>query len=311
MDDAQQFLFRPALHRWLALRSSHGDFDWYHRKFNHEDAKLDCSCGRRKSPEHLALCHKTQKSFRHWPKPPPTPPTDGIEAVAYLRSLDPKQFVELLELTSFYSRVCTSIARPNTPWEAAGASESLLPAGPETTEERNNGTHSLRYPLRHFSQTVPGQSERVFYGGTTSEEISDRQNDRQNDRIGLQHWAREGIAGRGVLIDYATWAEKKGMEYTTFSTHQVRFADILENAEENNITFQRGDILFVYPPQSPDIFLHEYVLAGWGMPIGELFDLEALARTCQELQRWSFFVASVPLNMPGGVSPPPNVMAIF
>ncbi|KAG0155405.1 hypothetical protein PDIDSM_982 [Penicillium digitatum] len=98
---------RPALHRWLALRSSHGDFDWYHRKFNHEDAKLDCSCGRRKSPEHLALCHKTQRSFRHWPKRPPTPPTDRTEAVAYLRSLDPKQFVELLELTSFYSRVCT------------------------------------------------------------------------------------------------------------------------------------------------------------------------------------------------------------
>ncbi|KAG0155525.1 hypothetical protein PDIDSM_1102 [Penicillium digitatum] len=48
-------LRRPALHRWLALRSSHGDFDWYHRKFNHEDAKLDCSCGRRKSLEHLAL----------------------------------------------------------------------------------------------------------------------------------------------------------------------------------------------------------------------------------------------------------------
>ncbi|KAG0160750.1 hypothetical protein PDIDSM_8280 [Penicillium digitatum] len=63
-------LRRPALHRWLALRSSHGDFDWYHRKFNHEDAKLDCSCGRRKSPEHLALCHKTQRSFRHWPKRP-------------------------------------------------------------------------------------------------------------------------------------------------------------------------------------------------------------------------------------------------
>ncbi|KAG0156216.1 hypothetical protein PDIDSM_3393 [Penicillium digitatum] len=63
-------LRRPALHRWLALRSSHGDFDWYHRKFNHEDAKLDCSCGRRKSPEHLALCHKPQRSFRHWPKRP-------------------------------------------------------------------------------------------------------------------------------------------------------------------------------------------------------------------------------------------------
>lgn len=46
--------------------------------------------------------------------------------------------------------------------------------------------------LRHFSQTVPGQSERVFYGGTTADEI----NDRQNDRIGMQHWAKEGIAGK-------------------------------------------------------------------------------------------------------------------
>ncbi|KAB8073264.1 hypothetical protein BDV29DRAFT_139250 [Aspergillus leporis] len=218
--------------------------------------------------------------------------------------------------------------------------------------------------LRHFSQIVPGQTKRVFYGGTTSEEI----NDRSNDRIGMQHWAREGIAGRGVLIDYASWAEKKGIKYSTFSTHQVRMSDMLEIAKECNITFQKGDVLFVrvgvtkewdtvmtdeqkkqysdnpspehagveattdmlrwlwdsgfaaiasdtiswevYPPQS-DVFLHEYVLAGWGMPIGELFDLEALARTCQDLQRWSFFVSSVPLNMPGGVSSPPNIMAIF
>lgn len=36
-----------------------------------------------------------------------------------------------------------------------------------------------------------------------------------------------------------------GIRYTTFSTHQVRFADILEIAKENNITFQKGDILFV------------------------------------------------------------------
>lgn len=45
--------------------------------------------------------------------------------------------------------------------------------------------------LRHFSQTVPGQADRVFYGGATAGEI----NDRKNNRIGLQHWAREGIAG--------------------------------------------------------------------------------------------------------------------
>lgn len=53
------------------------------------------------------------------------------------------------------------------------------------------------------------------------------------------------VIGRGVLIDYATWAEKKGIEYSTFSTHQVRLSDILQIAKENNITFQKGDTLFV------------------------------------------------------------------
>ena len=44
---------------------------------------------------------------------------------------------------------------------------------------------------------------------------------------------------------------------------------------------------------------------------GEIFDLEALSKTCHELQRYTFFVTSMPLNMPGGVSSPPNAMAIF
>jgi hypothetical protein len=44
------------LHRLLTIRSLHGDFDRYYRRFNHEDAKLTCLCGRNKSPEHLALC---------------------------------------------------------------------------------------------------------------------------------------------------------------------------------------------------------------------------------------------------------------
>lgn len=57
--------------------------------------------------------------------------------------------------------------------------------------------------------------------------------------------------------------------------------------------------------------LHQWVLAGWGVPIGEMFDLEALARKCTERQRWSFFVSSVPLKVPGGVASPPNAIAIF
>lgn len=180
--------------------------------------------------------------------------------------------------------------------------------------------------LRHFSQRASNEKsttekqDRVFYGGTTIPEVQDR----SNDRIGIHHWAREGIAGRGVLIDYVAYAEKNNIKYTTFSTHQVKLSDIKAIAKDCNITFQKGDLLFVrvgvtkeweswsdeqkeayatnpkpehagveattdvlrflwdegfsaiasdaiswevYPAQG-DLFMHEYLLAGWGVPIG-------------------------------------------
>lgn len=233
--------------------------------------------------------------------------------------------------------------------------------------------------LRHFSQPDPTESDplrRVFYGGTTKGEITDH----TNQRIGIQYWAQEGICGRGVLLDYAAYAEKRGIKYATFSTHSIPLSVLLEIAKEENLTFRRGDILFVrigvtrdwdtkmtpedknayamtktpqhagvegtqemlrwlwdsgfaavasdalsfevYPPQNsysrgddqPEVkglFMHEYLLAGWGMPIGELFDLEALSNMCKREGRWEFFVASAPFNMPGGISSPPNCLAIF
>lgn len=57
--------------------------------------------------------------------------------------------------------------------------------------------------------------------------------------------------------------------------------------------------------------IHDYVLALWGMPLGELFDLEALAAECEAQKRWSFFVTSAPLNTPGGIASPPNALAVF
>ena len=51
------------------------------------------------------------------------------------------------------------------------------------------------------------------------------------------------------------------------------------------------------PFQSTTHWMHEWLLAGWGMPIGELFDLEKLAEECERLKKWSFFFSSVPLNV--------------
>ncbi|KAK8065667.1 hypothetical protein PG997_012414 [Apiospora hydei] len=64
-------------------------------------------------------------------------------------------------------------------------------------------------------------------------------------------------------------------------------------------------------PTQKDWLLHEVLLGGWGCPIGELFDLEALAKRCRDEKRWSFFVCSEPCNVPGGVASPPNILAIF
>ena len=48
-----------------------------------------------------------------------------------------------------------------------------------------------------------------------------------------------------------------------------------------------------------DYHLHEYLLALWGCPLGEMLDLEKLSRRCKEQNRWTFFVTSAPANCPG------------
>lgn len=50
-----------------------------------------------------------------------------------------------------------------------------------------------------------------------------------------------------------------------------------------------------------EYYLHEYLLALWGCPLGEMIDLERLSQTCKEKKRWTFFVTSAPANVPGKV----------
>lgn len=57
--------------------------------------------------------------------------------------------------------------------------------------------------------------------------------------------------------------------------------------------------------------LHEFILALWGMPLGEMLDLERLALRCKELGKYTFFFTSSPANVPGGVSSHVNGQAIL
>ncbi|KAL4245439.1 Cyclase 1 superfamily protein [Abortiporus biennis] len=57
--------------------------------------------------------------------------------------------------------------------------------------------------------------------------------------------------------------------------------------------------------------LHQTLLGLWGMPIGEMFDLEKLSQVCAEQNRYTFFFTSWPINNLGGVASPPNAAAYF
>ncbi len=69
------------------------------------------------------------------------------------------------------------------------------------------------------------------------------------------------------------------------------------------------------PPRTADAqasndLLHFHMLSFFGMPIGEMWNLEELAEACAHDGHYDFFFTSAPLNIPGGVGSPPNAIAV-
>lgn len=49
--------------------------------------------------------------------------------------------------------------------------------------------------------------------------------------------------------------------------------------------------------------LHEFILSLWGIPLGEMWDLEGVAEICRREKRWTFFVTSAPDMVLGSYFP--------
>ena len=64
-----------------------------------------------------------------------------------------------------------------------------------------------------------------------------------------------------------------------------------------------------FPPEAGN-FWHRYFLPRLGIPLGELWELDALAEDCASTGTYDAFFTSAPLNMPGGVASPPNAIAV-
>ena len=64
------------------------------------------------------------------------------------------------------------------------------------------------------------------------------------------------------------------------------------------------------PSRWPEVFVHTALLPLLGIPIGELWDLDALAEDCAATGTYDSFFTSAPLHIPHGVATPPNALAI-
>jgi hypothetical protein len=61
----------------------------------------------------------------------------------------------------------------------------------------------------------------------------------------MDAWAQSGIAGRGVLIDYHSWAQRNGVEYNRLGGHAIPLASVQKIIKESNIHLQPGDIFII------------------------------------------------------------------
>ena len=212
--------------------------------------------------------------------------------------------------------------------------------------------------LRHI-----GDDENGFYNGATLAEVTAP----GPGKLGMEHWATRGIAGRGVLIDVVRWAREEGVRLDAFDFFPIDAALVGEILTRRNVELLQGDILVFrtgwvesyedlsqperdelaaqvrpgspglygadippflwnsrvaavaadnpaleagYPSKGSDLSLHRALIARLGMPLGELWDLRALAEDCERDGRSTFFLTSAPLRLPGGVGSPPNVLAL-
>lgn len=229
--------------------------------------------------------------------------------------------------------------------------------------------------FRHFAHVPSG----FFYNKTTFEDIT---GPNASTKCGMHAWATRGIAGRGLLLDYARYAEANNTKPVFYDNFSITHSDLVKVAQAQGIDLrpaaqggdvQIGDILLVRSgflknansltyeqkaahhlqlhkfglddgqryigveqseemldflhdsyfsavagdqpafeawPSRKDYYLHEKLLALWGCPIGELWDLERLAEKCAERKQWTFFLASAPNHVKGGVSSTANALAI-
>lgn len=185
------------------------------------------------------------------------------------------------------------------------------------------------------------------------------------EQVGVEHWAKRGIAGRGVLLDMPAHLARSGRSMEFDQRVEISVEDVEGCLRAQDVEPRDGDIVLLrtgwiegYTATSqarreelaatvtwsapglssghdmaallwdwgvaaiatdcPTLeafpiegeFLHHKLLGRLGIPIGELWALDALADACREDGHYDFFLTSAPIDVTGGVGSPANAIAI-
>ena len=85
-----------------------------------------------------------------------------------------------------------------------------------------------------------GYSPDVFYNGATEDDVA------SGRRNTIEHWARRGIAGRGVVLDMVRSLAAAGRPYDPGSSTGFTVEDLELARQQAGIEFRPGDILLLH-----------------------------------------------------------------
>jgi kynurenine formamidase len=109
----------------------------------------------------------------------------------------------------------------------------------------------------------------------------------------LDHGDRDAYMASepGIGLEVTEWLHRNGIAFVASDTFGVEVVP-----EEG-----RGEVMPV----------HCVLVRDMGMPLGEMFDLEAVAAQCERSGRWEFLFSCLPLPITGGVGSPVAPIATF
>ena len=91
----------------------------------------------------------------------------------------------------------------------------------------------------------------TFYNNTHGEDFT---GSKANLKCSIHYWSDHGIAGRGVLLDYRSYAQKKGIQYDSYDTYRISYEELYQCGKDQGIDIRPqaqggdikpGDLLFI------------------------------------------------------------------